>query len=283
MRRILKLELKRSFMSRGMKTVFVLSLILALCQFAGFYSISNKSEQFYQAFEVGNGDYEVGIYPNTLYESFIAGEGFSVFNTLYYFLLPLFAVLPFGISFFKDEETGYIKNICCRVKKKNYLIAKYVAVFISGAVASGMPFAFSFIISALRYPAVLPNQMALQSWVQDASMLSEFYYTHTGGYVCCYFLLTLMFGGFIATSALPVSFIAKHYLIVLFTPLALYLAQYYVLSMVHMSSYSVFMVINMCGSHFNLTVSDVCLYFVVCMLISFTVFITIGMNREKII
>lgn len=285
MKKMFLLEFRRSILGNGMKVIIILSFAPAISQMIGFHSLQSRYDNFQEANKIENGDYAVGVYPNTLYESFLAGEDYTVFNSLYYMLLPLYAVLPFGISFYIDENSGYLKNIYCRVKKKNYIFAKYLAVFLSGAIASGMPFALSLVLTALKYPAVLPNSMAMQNHIVDASLLSEMYNTYPMIYVLFYLGIVMLFGGFLATVALVVSFSARNYLAVFFAPFMLYLVQYYGMSQFSLGQYSIYDIVNMSSgnSHMFETVGMIVVYILVSLLITFVAFMAIGMKREKIV
>ncbi|MDD7403789.1 MAG: hypothetical protein SO170_06435 [Butyribacter sp.] len=281
----LQFEWKRAIKSSGMKISLLLGFILAAGHFVGFQTLYRFNEEFNKDFMLSNGDYAIGIYPNVVYESFIGGEGYTVFNQIYYYLFPIFAALPFATSFFGDENSGYVKNILVKTKKKTYMISKFFSTFASGAIASVFPLVCSFFLASLCFPFLNPNQMTYQSAVQDITMLSEFYYTKTWLYLLCYLGIDMLFGGMLATLALSISYFAKNYLVVLFSPFLIYLLQNFIFSEFRWNKWTVMHIINpmATGAHENMTVSFVLLYCLLGTLVSFLLFYIIGKRREKVV
>lgn len=279
-------EIKRCLHGRGMKLAILLSLFLAAGQCcAQSHMLRSHDRQMRQAV-MEDGSYPVGVYPLTLYEAFIGGERFSFFNELYYYIIPLLAVLPFGVTMFTDEECGYLKYIYSRVKKIHYLLAKYMVTFLSGAVSAGLAYIMSFAANALIVPAVyMPHQMAMQSNIIEAMPLSEIWYTKPWIYLLVYWLITMLFGGILATMALCVSFVAKNVLVVLFSPLIFYIALDYVLGEYGKAQYSIFQFINPTKAYVKLqiTMPEIFAAASVFMLCTLAVFVTVGQRREKII
>ena len=74
-------------------------------------------------------------------------------STIYYFyFIGIIVALPFGISYVRDKNSGYIKNICNRVEKKKYLKAKFISTFISGGCTAVIPLIIDFLIVRLIIP-----------------------------------------------------------------------------------------------------------------------------------
>lgn len=72
----------------------------------------------------------------------------SINTSAFYHLLPIVAVLPFSCSYLEDRKSGYIKFILQRVTPKQYLVARFFVVALSGA--------FATILGMLLFLAVLP-------------------------------------------------------------------------------------------------------------------------------
>lgn len=283
---MVKSEAKRCLHGRGMKLALLLSLFLALGQFYAEGRMVRQWEKEAGMAVLEDGSYMIGIYPMTLYESFIGGEFFTFFNRLYYYILPLLAVLPFGVTFFTDEASGYLKYIYTRKKKEQYLAAKYTVTFASGAVAAGMAYIMSFTLNALLVPFIyVPNQMAYQSNIIDAMPMADIWYTKPWLYTLVYWLLTMLFGGILATVALCASFFAKNALLVLFFPLIFYVALDYAAEEFHLEKYSVCRIINPMeyGVKLETGIPEILLYALVFMACTLAVFMAVGYKRERVL
>lgn len=279
-------EIRRCLHGRGMKLVVILSLCLALGQFYVQSRMVRLHDKEMKTAVQEDGSYMAGVYPMTLYEAFIGGENYTFFNQLYYYILPLLAVLPFGVTFFTDESSGYLKYIYSRVKKLHYLAAKYAVTFVSGAIAAGMAYIMSFAANALIVPVVyLPNQMAYQSGIIDAMPLSEIWYTKPWVYTLIYWLITMLFGGILATVALCVSFIAKNMLLVLFSPFLLYVALDYAAMEFDLGRYSIYRFINpkMDIVKLEITMPEIFACAALLMICTLVIFLGAGYKRERIL
>ncbi len=108
-----RFELKRCMKGRGFKAAFLISLILAAGHFTAFcicflhneYGGIITDKEAVKLLKAGQS--VLGIYPANIFEGFIGGEQYTFWNGVYFYLLPIIAVLPFGTSFFEDEDSGY--------------------------------------------------------------------------------------------------------------------------------------------------------------------------------
>lgn len=177
-----RFELKRCMKGRGFKAAFLISLILAAGHFTAFcicflhneYGGIITDKEAVKLLKAGQS--VLGIYPANIFEGFIGGEQYTFWNGVYFYLLPIIAVLPFGTSFFEDEDSGYLKNIYIKKKKEIYLVCKFIVTFISGGIAAGLPYIFSFMMNLLYVPAIKPNQLARHNFVNQLNNMSDWYY-----------------------------------------------------------------------------------------------------------
>lgn len=281
---MIRFELSRCLRGKGIKLAVLLAVLLAVGEFFGYHVIYKDILKFMKAYQLEGGDYAVGSYPPSLYEGFINGEGYTFLNTLYYYLFSLLAVLPFGTSFFRDEASGYLKYIYTKKKKSQYLLAKYIVTFLSGAFLAVLPIILSFILNGLYVQAVVPHQMAMQSAVIDAMPFSEYYYSQPWIYYLLYLLLEMLAGGFLASLALCISFLAKNSILVTFFPMLFYIAADYVTEELQMEGYSINRLINpmRVGAQERTTVS-IFLPIVILVIVAFLIFYMIGNRRERIL
>lgn len=286
-----RFELKRCMKGRGFKAAVVISLILAAGHFIAFcicflhneYGgiITDKAA----AKMISEGQSVLGIYPANLYEGFIGGEQYTFWNGVYFYLLPIIAVLPFGTSFFEDEESGYIKNIYVKKKKEIYLGCKYAVTFISGGIAAGLPYVLSFLINAVYVPAIKPNQLAKHDVVNQLTNMSDWYFEKPLLYFGVYLLIIMLCGGIFAVLSLCVSFLAKNILFVMFFPFLFNISFDYIALELNIEKYVLSNIMNPMMSGIIRGRSMLSLFgeIFVIILFSFCFFVLLYKKRERII
>lgn len=190
---MLKIELKRAFKSRAFLTAVVIGLVIALGQY--FQNVLSMVKYLEM-------DLEKGVYPHSVFNKWMGGEYYTLWPMLFYFILPVLASLPYGDSFYRDIQTGYVKNICIRVDKRRYLKAKLAAVSISGAVAVMFPLLLNLILAAVTLPSLQPEPSTGFFFLIDKNMWSSLCLYHPWLYCLFYILLDGIFGGLFACISL---------------------------------------------------------------------------------
>lgn len=155
----------------------------------------------------------------SLYTSWIGGKSNGIIPTLFYFLLSVFAVLPYSWSFYSEQKSGYIRSVVTRVGKPKYFWAKYISVFLSGIVIILIPILINYILIACFIPAYKPevtNDLMLQ--VYSHQMWSGIFYTKPLLYDLLFIALPALYAGIWATVSLAVSHFAKNRFVILFVP-----------------------------------------------------------------
>lgn len=216
MTNMIRIELKRAFVNRSFFVAFLIGLMICLWHFFE-YVFPFVIDSSYLSIEPEN-----SFFPLISFNCRLGGSFVPVQSFLYFLLLPLIATLPFGNSYVTDKKTGYIKNIYTRTKRKNYIIAKYVSVFLSGAAAVVLPLLINFYLTSLVLPSVVPDSASYSSVVFSYSKWSEIFYTHPFVFELLYLFITFVFSGLIASTALIISFFINNKLIVAFAPMILY-------------------------------------------------------------
>lgn len=131
-------------------------------------------------------------YPDTVFERCLTGNTFLPYGGIYYMLFPILAVLPFGTSYARDEELNYTRNILTRQKKSRYLLAKYLAAFVSGGGRlQVMPMLLSLIVTMPYFPCIPPAMTSFQSGIVDRQIFSEYYFIHPWIYFGLFLVLGL--------------------------------------------------------------------------------------------
>lgn len=163
-------------------------------------------------------------------------SGFSVFiswitlhptglgSNLFYFLLPVLAALPFGWSYSQDRKTGYFAQAITRMGKRNYFVAKYLAIFTSGGLAVTVPIIVDLLVCAMFLPdrVIRVNDMFLP--ILNYSFAGTLFYANRWCYALLWCVLTFLWGGaFSCMCFLPGTRLRLSVLIIL-TPFAITLA-----------------------------------------------------------
>ncbi len=213
---MVKIEFKRAFTSR---TFFVaLGIGVAICLWHYFeYIFPCVIHSSYLNIEPEN-----TFFPVISFNCWIGGSYVPVQSFLYFLVLPLIATLPYGSSYVTDRKIGYVKQIYTRTKKHNYITAKYVAVFLSGAVAVTLPLLLNFYLTSMALPSVMPDSASGSSVVFSYSKWSEIFYTKPFVFELLYMLTAFVFSGLIAASALIIGHFINNKYIVVFAPMLLY-------------------------------------------------------------
>ena len=212
MLRMLKVEIKRAFINR----LFLVSLIIGC-----IISILQVVER---ALPYASGiDLYPNQYPPSLYNSCI-GLSFSMWSSIFYFVYPLLAAIPYADSFLTDKKSGYLENIYTRGKKLNYLISKFVAVFLSGGFVVLLPLLLNILLTALCVPAVIPDASTGFFPIFGYATGANIYYSTPIVYVLLFQILMFITAGVLSCSALLFSFVVKYKYIVLITPFLLFIA-----------------------------------------------------------
>ena len=123
MNEILKEEIRRSIRSRGMAMSLILGGIIATAQVIQ-YQCRNSYWNLTRNMEAAS-----ILYPFSAADSWLAGGAVCMEAFIYFLLIPILAVLPFGTSYFSDQTSGFLKGLYTRVSRRDYLTAKYCGVF----------------------------------------------------------------------------------------------------------------------------------------------------------
>ncbi|MDD6207688.1 MAG: hypothetical protein PUB10_04100 [Clostridiales bacterium] len=158
----------------------------------------------------------------SLYDCWLGGNPFGVFTAIFYMIVPILAVMPYGGPYFMDKKTGYMQGICLRSSHKKYLQAKFCSVFLTAGTAVCLPLILNLILNAMILPAVRPELTACKSTIQGIDLGGAFYYGHPMLYTCVYLVLDFIFAGLWGTLSLAgAEFLDNHFIVQLF-PFILY-------------------------------------------------------------
>lgn len=78
------------------------------------------------------------------------------FREIFFFVAPLLAVIPYAWSLRSELSDGYAMQVYTRAGRRDYFIAKSIAVFLGGGLSVAIPLLVSLVTLACYLPAHLP-------------------------------------------------------------------------------------------------------------------------------
>lgn len=221
MQNILKFELKRAFINRFFVIAVLIGFIIVVIQ-------TTDSTLIY----ANNLTLIEGLYPQSVFNSYIGLSLSSVWPYVFYMIFPLIASLPYASSYLSDVKSGYVKTIFIKTKKVYYFSAKLFAVFLSGGTAVLLPLLFNLWMTALCVPSVIPDISTGFFAIFGDCFAADLYYTHPFIYILIYDLIIFVTSGVLACTALAFSHFIKYKYVVTLSPFLLFMAISYGSSMI---------------------------------------------------
>ena len=205
MKQIIRNECKRVFWGRGMAVSLVISFSVIVWHL------------YNHVFGPGAIS-SVNIFTReTLFQMWIGGNVTYMQTYLYFKIIPLLCVLPAGATLFEDYKSGYTNFVFIRTTRSKFLIAKYIAVFLSGGFAITVPLVLNFLCTALRFPALKPEPIMMIGPNLNAMWL-DLYYDNPWLFTVLSFLIIFLLSGAIATLALLFTYLTDYKFLLLLLP-----------------------------------------------------------------
>lgn len=211
----MKIEIKRSLKNKMMLVAILLGCAISISHAIQYVFVKDVY------------DSSIIWCPESVYYNWLGASSFPMQSYLYYLILPILAVLPAGTLLYDDLKSGYVKNVFIRTKKRNYFIAKYVAVFLSGGIAFVLPLILNLILTSMWLPALIPEPI-IGIGPSLTSVGYEIYYSHPLIYNCLFLIVDFIFAGSMASISLLVAYFVEHKFVVLMSP---FIAYYFIYSL----------------------------------------------------
>ena len=266
-------EIKRAFNTIGMKLALLVGCALSVWHVITVIMPISEGQNY----ELSASAIDDLYVPISLYSTWMGNELFPIQSYIFYLILPLLAVLPFGRSFFEDIKSGYIINVCTRVEKKIYFKAKYLAVFLSGGVAVAAPLLLNLVLSSMFMPAFIPDNGTVGT-ISPTTMAYEVFFTHPLVYVLMFIVIDFIFAGVMATLALSYTYFTEHRFGVMIVPFVFYFFIYSLTNLIDKTDYSPFFMLN--GGANNNYLPVYILYFILFFALSYVIFMWKGKKQD---
>jgi ABC-type transport system involved in multi-copper enzyme maturation permease subunit len=221
MKRLLKLEFKKAFCSRWFIAALLIGIVLAVicaCITAvSFYGEGGPAEYVKEC--IANDVVPLsGLDSSTLYNNWMGGV-YDTSTVVFFYLVPLIAVLPCGWNCSEEINEGYMKVIVPRVGRRKYFSAKLIASFTSGGAAVALPLLFSLVITAAIIPTIaIEPYNEMYYGVSHGDMLSSMAYSHPLLYALVYIGIDFLIAGCFACLPVVVSLYSEKRVAALIVP-----------------------------------------------------------------
>ena len=154
----------------------------------------------------------------SLFDGWIAVNGSTFGNMVFYFVWPILAVLPFGWSYTEERKSGLFDQVVSRVGRKAYFVSKYMAVFVSGGAAVALPVLADLLVNALICPYCVPDVVTSLTPITNGYFLSRLFYTAPWVFAFVWCCVIFLWGGVIACVCLMIGMKFRHQAMALLVP-----------------------------------------------------------------
>ena len=135
----------------------------------------------------------------SLFTQWIAVNGTTFGNIVFYFVWPILAVLPFGWSYTEERRSGLFDQIVSRVGRRTYFVSKYAAVFVSGGAAVALPVLADLLANALVCPYCVPEAVTSVTPITNGYFLSRLFFTSPWAFALLWCCVEFLWGGVTAS------------------------------------------------------------------------------------
>ena len=224
MRTCLKVEMKKALLNKAAVVTCAGVILLAVWHSVNAIMLYKN---IYNNLLTGKIEGNPMVTSMSLFCRWLGADVTSFESNLFYFLLPVISVLPYGSSLIGEMKSGYIKNVLHRISRKDYFLSKYIAVFCSGALVIGIPLVINFLLLAFFLPALRMDSIYPYGVIGEKSMWSGIYFECPFLYVALYIFMDMLFAGLIASISTAAAFFVKYKTAALLIPFFLMLGMDY--------------------------------------------------------
>ncbi|PGR97626.1 hypothetical protein [Bacillus pseudomycoides] len=197
---ILKFELSRAFKSRSF--LIPLGLFILYMIYNIIFEVIPTAQEAYMTIDT--------ITPTYLW---LTVNETGILRTVFFFT-PLLVVLPFSWSYALDTNLNYTCFLYARAKKQHYLLAKFIATFLTGGILFVLPLLLHYIILTCLFPNWPVHYGTFQ--IVNGSLMIDLIYSNPILYVLFYCLINFLYAGFLAVIGLSAGlFTSKKYIVCL--------------------------------------------------------------------
>ncbi len=211
---LIRMELGKAFRNPWFLVSSAISTALAVASAVG--NIVYHCE--YGVFELYTHKY-VSPVPDSCFKWWISLDFLQPTSSLLFHLLPLLSVIPYAWSYQTELQCGYLGQVLSRTRRRDYLVAKGIAAFSSGAMVAAAPLLINFLLLAAFIPAYIPDiTEVLYLGVYPDDIWSWFFYNAPVAYVLLFSALASLICGLWALFVLSLSYLIENRVALLLSP-----------------------------------------------------------------
>lgn len=229
---ILRHELQKALCSPWFALALGVALVLSMGAALESYLLLKREEAAMVSF-----GYELGLHAHnylgqTRESSFgnwiVVSANAPLFASLFFFALPLLAVIPFAWSFRSEAKSGYAVQVSLRSGHVSYVRAKLTATFVTGALIALIPLLVNFLAVSCLFPAYQPRiEESNYVGLFDVNLFSLAFYTYPLVYVVIYTLLDTLLMGAWASAVMGLASVVRDRVKLAVVPYLFLLALHY--------------------------------------------------------
>ncbi|MEK5251765.1 hypothetical protein MKX66_30220 [Bacillus sp. FSL R9-9530] len=260
---ILKFELSRAF--KGMPFLISLGLFMLYMIYNILFEVIPTAQEEYMTID--------SITPMYLW---LNVNETGILRTIFFFM-PLLVVLPFSWSYAADNHLNYTCFLYVRAKKKKYLLAKFIATFLTG----GILFVFPLLVHYIILTCLFPNWPAHYGTFQviNGSLMIDLLYSNPIFYVLFYCLINFLYAGFLAVIGLSAGLFTSKKYIVCLVPFFIWIIISAICEFAGLNNWSPERFLRPSGVK-NASLIFIIVFWISMMYITLTVFLKVGNKHE---
>lgn len=218
----MKTEIRKSL--SGWQFWITLCILCCITLYCGGYVILYQFNQMQHIRTAAGMGRNPLLAATTLYNRWIGAEWMTSLSSLYFFIFPLAAAIPYGLSLYQERRSGYMAQMILRETRGKYLREKFIAVFLSGGLVITVPVILNIMLVALYFPAYTPDlNLDIYYAVQPFSFGSRLFYEIPWLYLCVRVALIFWYGGVAASISMAATFFTRNRFVILFSPILFFL------------------------------------------------------------
>lgn len=226
MKNLISIEFKKVFKSKVyIITLAIFTLLAVLIAIeSSYYSVIGENRI------KNTTDVNLWLSANTLFSKWVGGQLADGLSMIFYYLLPLVAIIGYSWSLQSEMKSGYIKNIVVRGGKNSYFFSKIIVNFIASGLIVLIPIVVNFIIVACFVPVRMPDpQYDVIYSIYSGDLWSVLFYTNPFVYDLIFIFISFLFAGLWSIVPMAISFFTKNKIASLVTPYIVLLLYSYVM------------------------------------------------------
>lgn len=221
MKTILSYELRKMFASRSLMWSILIGMAISSVNVVENYFLT---QWFFRSQEIF---YSPGYKTLSIFHNWINGAQMTVGETIFFTVFPLLAALPYSWSLWNEKSIGYTNQLLTRGVKRHYILAKYIAVFLSGGIAIVSAMIFNFTANAWILP--LCDTMPVLTGSGDGLFLSRLLFTQPKIYIVLCMITSFFWAGTLACLGLTASLFLRNAIMSVLFPFVIFLGSSFLL------------------------------------------------------